>query len=307
MNAGHSLGEWLAARSSELAEESSVVQLLDMLDPATFELKDSRFIAVGCGLEMLKPVMESIPDLYLSNDNCPSQVILCGTYTALDQLTAVLKTKQIFHQVLPFQSGFHSPFVADKLDLLLRGMENMKFRKTMIPLWSATTLETYPESFEAIRALSVEHLIKPVRFRELTQKLYDEGARVFVQIGSGGLTGFIDDTLKGKMYSAIASNVPIRSGITQLQRVLAALFAEGKNVDLGFLGIKNQQIKASATGIKLQLGSPLVKTWQHLRLIAAGIPPSTSVKELSMRRSGSSSDAGHERECRRNDSACSRI
>jgi 3-oxoacyl-(acyl-carrier-protein) synthase/phosphopantetheinyl transferase/malonyl CoA-acyl carrier protein transacylase len=282
MNAGHSLGEWLAARSSELAEEESVMQLLDVLDPATFELKNSRFIAVGCGLDILNPIMDAIPDLYLSNDNCPSQVILCGTYTALDELILVLKARQIFHQVLPFQSGFHSPFVADKLDLLLHGMENMRFRKTKIPLWSATTLETYPESFEAIRQLSVEHLIKPVRFRELTQKLYEEGARVFVQIGSGGLTGFIDDTLKGKMYSAIASNVPVRSGIAQLQRVLAALFAEGKNVDLEFLGIKNEPAKPAGKGIKLQLGSPLVKGWQHLKDIAATQFTATPLKELSI-------------------------
>lgn len=280
MNAGHSLGEWLAARSSELAEEESVLQLLEILDPATFELKDSRFIAVGCGLDIMNPIIEQIPDLYLSNDNCPSQVILCGTYTALEQLTAILKARQIFHQVLPFQSGFHSPFVADKLDLLLQGMEQMRFRKTKIPLWSATTLETYPESFEAIRQLSVEHLIRPVRFRELTLKLYEEGARVFIQIGSGGLTGFIDDTLKGKQYSTIASNVPVRSGIAQLQRVLAALFAEGKNVDLEFLGIKNETTRAK--GMKLQLGAPLVKEWKHLREIAARGSGALTLPELSL-------------------------
>lgn len=282
MNAGHSLGEWLAARSSELAEEASVMQLLDILDPATFELKDSRFVAVGCGLDILAPIMEAIPELYLSNDNCPSQVILCGTYTAIDQLTAVLKTRQIFHQVLPFQSGFHSPFVADKLDVLLQGMENMQFRKTKIPLWSATTLDTYPEGFEEIRQLSVEHLVQPVRFRELTLKLYEEGARVFVQIGSGGLTGFIDDTLKGKMFSTVASNVPVRSGIAQLQRVLAALFAEGKEVDLTFMGVEQHSVPKVAKGIKLQLGAPLVQGWQHLDDIASAVTRKAPVKELSV-------------------------
>ncbi|WP_026309806.1 type I polyketide synthase [Niabella aurantiaca] len=264
MNAGHSLGEWLAARSSELAEEASVTQLLNVLDPGTFELKDSRFIAVGCGLETAVPLMEQIPDLYLSNDNCPSQVILCGTHAAIGQLTAILKERQVFYQVLPFQSGFHSPFVADKLDVLLRGMEGMRFQTTRIPLWSATTLQTYPENFDAIRALSVEHLIRPVRFRELILKLYEEGARVFVQIGAGGLTGFIDDTLKGRMYSAVASNVPVRSGIAQLQRVLAALFAEGRAVDLAFMGIRNEPERRAAKGIKLQLGTPLVKQWPLL-------------------------------------------
>ncbi|ATP59079.1 beta-ketoacyl synthase [Pedobacter ginsengisoli] len=267
MNAGHSLGEWLAARSSELAEESSVMQLLNYLNPETFELKDSRFIAVGCGIDKLQPIIGNIEQLYLSNDNCPQQVILCGTNTALDELVPLLRTKQIFHQILPFQSGFHSPFVADKLDVMLEGMKDMQFRKTKFPLWSATTLELYPEGFEAIRALSVEHLIKPVRFRELTERLYNEGARVFVQIGSGGLIGFIDDTLRGKNYSAVSSNVPIRSGIGQLQRVLAALFIEGKEAGMQFMGYDNKKIE-TGKGIVLQLGLPIINNIEGIKDLA---------------------------------------
>ncbi|MDB4923262.1 beta-ketoacyl synthase N-terminal-like domain-containing protein [Mucilaginibacter sp.] len=268
MNAGHSLGEWLAARSSELAEESSVLQLLNVLNPETFELKDSRFIAIGCGLNQLAPLIATIEHLYLSNDNCPQQVILCGSKAALDELVPILRTQQIFHQVLPFQSGFHSPFIANKLDVILDGMRSMQFRKTTIPLWSATTLELYPEGFEAIRQLSAEHLVKPVRFRELTEKLYQKGARVFIQVGSGGLMGFIDDTLKGKNFSTIASNVPLRSGLTQLQRVLAALFIEGKELGMDFMEIKRYSPPHTAKGIKLQLGLPIIDKLAVLQNLA---------------------------------------
>jgi len=273
MNAGHSLGEWLAARSSELAEESSVLQLLRFLNPETFELKDSRFIAVGCGIDQLDPIIKGIEHLYLSNDNCPQQVILCGSNAALDQLVPVLRAQQIFHQILPFQSGFHSPFVADKLDVMLEGMSSMQFRKTKFPLWSATTLELYPEGFEAIRQLSVEHLIKPVRFRELTERLYEEGARMFIQVGSGGLIGFIEDTLKGKAYSAVSSNVAIRSGLAQLQRVLGALFAEGKVAGMAFMGYPESKSTVPEKGIKLQLGLPLISGMTGLKNLAVRPQP----------------------------------
>lgn len=280
MNAGHSLGEWLAARSSELAEESSVLQLLKVLNPETFELKDSRFIAVGCGIEQLLPVIADINNLYLSNDNCPQQVILCGSKAALEELTPILKARQIFHQILPFQSGFHSPFIADKLEVILEGMRDMQFRKTTIPLWSATTLALYPEGFEAIRQLSAEHLIKPVRFRELTEKLYEEGARVFIQIGSGGLIGFIDDTLKGKTFSTISSNVPIRSGITQLQRVIAALFIEGKETGMAFMGSKRTSQIIEGKGIKLQLGLPVITQLDTLKELAGKSQPAVYTENL---------------------------
>lgn len=262
LNAGHSLGEWLAGRSSGLAEESSVLALLQELNPASFEQKDAQFLVIGCGYDRIAPYLKDIKDLYLSMDNCPQQVILCGTGKAVETLMVILREEQIFHQVLPFQSGFHSPFVENKLDILLTGIGKVSFRKTTIPLWSATTLDIYPESVEAIRDLSIDHLIKPVRFRELTEKLYNEGVRVFIQAGSGGLIGFVDDTLKSKTYSAIAANVPVRSGIEQLQRVLAALFTEGKDINYSFLGIEN---KTRSNPVKLQLGSPIVKDLNSLK------------------------------------------
>lgn len=268
MNAGHSLGEWLAGYSSELAEVNSVKALIDVLNPETFELKDSRFIAVGAGIETVKPLIDAVPNVYISNDNCPNQVILCGSNAALDELVPLLKSKQIFHQILPFQSGFHSPFIADKLDVILEGMEKAQFQQTKIPLWSATTLEPYPADQEAIRKLSAEHLVQPVRFRELTDKLYDEGAKFFIQIGTGGLIGFIDDTLKGKAFSTIASSVPTRSALAQLQRVVAALFVEGKTAAIDFLEIQNHSKKSSGKGIKLQLGSPIVRDFKEIKALA---------------------------------------
>jgi len=265
MNAGHSLGEWLAGYSSELAEASSVKDLIDVLHPKTFELKDSKFIAIGTGLKEITPLITNIPNIYVSNDNCPHQVILCGSNTALEELVPQLKAKQIFHQILPFQSGFHSPFVADKLDLILAGMEKVQFQPTKIPLWSATTLMPYPSDQQAIRQLSAEHLVQPVRFRELTEKLYDEGVRFFIQVGTGGLIGFIDDTLKGKAFSTLASSVVTRSALAQLQRVVAALFVEGKTVALDFLAVQNHIKKATNKGMKLQLGSPIVRNFDAVK------------------------------------------
>ncbi len=282
MNAGHSLGEWLAVRSSGLAEEASILHLLSCVGSKSVELTESRFIAVGCGLDRVEPLLAQIEDLYLSNDNCPQQVLLCGTDAALEQLVPILKKEQLFHQVLPFQSGFHSPFVKDKLDVLLAGLDTVKFRKPHIPIWSATTLAHYPEGMEAIRALCIEHLVKPVRFRELTEKLYDEGARVFIQVGSGSLVGFIDDTLRGKSYSAVAANGPLRSGITQVQRILAALFVEGKETGMAVLGYPKTKSVPVSHPLTLQLGSPFVTAFTSLNRLSERAPAPQYHREVSL-------------------------
>ncbi|MHA4809438.1 type I polyketide synthase [Flavitalea flava] len=267
LHAGHSLGEWLAGRSSGLITESSVLTLLSSLRPELFENKDARFLVAGCGYVRIKDYLENEPDIFLSNDNCPQQIIVCGTQHAIEKFSDFLRKEQIFHQILPFQSGFHSPFVKDKLDQLLEGMKLMDFRKASIPLWSATTLELYPEEYEAIRDLSIEHLVQPVRFRELIEKLYQEGVRMFIQIGSGGLTGFVEDTLKHKNHSALSASIPSRAGLAQLKRVLAALFVEGKETGLSFLGMDRPH------PIKLQLGSPFVKNF-----LAIGVEKNVETK-----------------------------
>lgn len=279
MAAGHSLGEWLASRSSGLVKESSILELLRNLNPETYELKDSRFIAVGCGIDQLQPVIAQINDLYLSNDNCPQQVILCGSNAALDELLPILKRKQIFHQVLPFQSGFHSPFMEAHMDTIIAGMKQLEIKRTRFPLWSATTLALYPEGVEEIMALNVEHLIKPVRFRELTERLYTEGARVFIQVGSGGLTGFIEDTLRDKNISTVASSVSLRSGISQLQRVLAALFIEGRVTGMKLMGYEKTE-KPVRKGITLQLGLPLIGHLPELKKLAIKQQTVTGRKEV---------------------------
>jgi len=269
LNAGHSAGEWLAGRSAGWATEETVRQLLQQLDNQSLDIAEVGFLAVGCGYDRVGPMMTGIKDIYLSNDNCPQQVILCGTNEALAKLMSLLQEQQVFHQLLPIRSGFHSPFLKDRMDVLVDNMQNVRFQRMQIPLWSATTLQVYPESEDAIRELCVQHLLQPVRFRQLTEKLYSEGVRLFIQVGSGGLTGFIDDTLKGREYSTVAANMAARPGLAQLQRVLAALYIEGAAVDMNFLGIQ----RTGGSAMSLQLGSPLISGLDSLRELAGAVVP----------------------------------
>jgi len=78
----------------------------------------------------------------------------------MGKLMSLLQEQQIFHQGAADRSGFHSPFLKDRMDVLVGNMRNVHFQKMQIPLWSATTLEVYPESPDAIRELCVAHLLQ---------------------------------------------------------------------------------------------------------------------------------------------------
>ena len=170
-------------------------------------------------------------------------------------------------EVLPFRSGFHSPLFTDYVEPHTRAFARFPLARPTVPLWSATTCAPYPTEDEEIRALFTRHLVEPVRFRELLLALYDDGVRVFVQVGTGSLHAFVSDTLRGMPHVAIAANAPQRSGLEQLRRVAAALYVEGADVKLDCAGISTQRKPAP---MRLQLGVPFV----HLDAPLAGVGPS---------------------------------
>ena len=83
---------------------------------------------------------------------------------------------------------------------------------------------------KAVEPFRTAHLVEPVRFRELTKTLHEQGVRVFLQVGSGSLPGFVNDTLRGEPHLAISVAAPNRSGILTLQKALLSLFVEGASL-----------------------------------------------------------------------------
>lgn len=261
---GHSLGEWFGMISTGMFTQESVHTLLESLSPDHYNIDGVHFIAVSAGAEEMKPYVDSIKDLYLSNDNCPHQALLCGTTEAIDQLIPLLRKNQYFYQVLSFQSGLHTPLIKDKIYLVDDCFSKLTFEQAKAPMWSCNSLQPYPQEAEEVKALTIKHVLETVRFRELVEKLYSEqNVRMFIQIGSGSMLSFIDDTLADKAYCTISTTANTKTTIEQLRKVLALLYIQGKDVNLDFIGADNigtqQKTKESGKGLILTRGMKLLK------------------------------------------------
>jgi 3-oxoacyl-(acyl-carrier-protein) synthase len=258
--AGHSIGEWAGMIASEMIPRDEIDLLIESLAPESVEVPGVVFVAAGTGVDKARAALAGLDDIAISHDNCPHQVILCGREESAAAATERLKRAGVLCQVLPFRSGYHSPLFADYVAPHRRILSRVPLVRPAVRLWSATSAAPYPSDPEAIRALAVEHLVRPVRFRELTLALHEDGARIFVQVGTGSLVNFVSDTLRGRPHLAISANVPARSGLAQLQRVAAALFVEGATVELDRLGIAPRLAPRAAGegGVVLSLGAPLV-------------------------------------------------
>jgi acyl transferase domain-containing protein len=273
--AGHSIGEWSGMIASEMIPPAEVDPLIARLASEGIEVPGVLFLAAGCGEGRAREELADLPDLALSHDNCPHQIILCGREESIHAAQERLTKAGVLCQELPFRSGYHSPLFADFVGPHRRVLSTLPLGAPVVPLWSATTVAPYPADDDAIRHLAVRHLVEPVRFRELTEALYRDGARMFVQVGVGSLPGFASDTLRGKPHLVVAANLPSRSGIEQLTRVAAALFVDGARGAEGALfrlGARRSEAKDGddegdgARGLRsggptvaIHLGVPLVR------------------------------------------------
>ncbi|MET7933138.1 beta-ketoacyl synthase N-terminal-like domain-containing protein [Streptomyces sp. NPDC005322] len=232
--AGHSVGEWTAMAAGGLYAGAAVDAFLDSFDPDALRVPGLAFAVLGAGARrVLDALTERAPGrIVLSHDNAPSQSMVCGPRADVEEFVGAMRGEGVIAQVLPFQSGFHTPMLAPWIGPMRSAAERFELLlPPRVPVWSGTTAAPYPATEAEVRELFLRHLLEPVRFRELTQALYEAGFRAFVQAGTGQLASLIGDTLQGRDHLVVAANSPHRDGVAQLRRVATALWTEGAQVD----------------------------------------------------------------------------
>ncbi|MGW7789824.1 acyltransferase domain-containing protein [Streptomyces tricolor] len=197
------------------------------------------------------------PGVVLSHDNAPDQSVLCGDEDAVGRCLARIADPEVPRRVLPFRSGFHSPMLAPYLPGFSAVFDRVPLARPSVPVWSATTVAPYPDDETELRALLNRHLVEPVRFRAVIERLYRAGARVFVQVGCGSLTRFVAATLAGRPHRTVSAGSATRPQLDQLRWAAAALWAEGHAPDLPALGLTTPAAPPPRTGPAPGIGPAL--------------------------------------------------
>jgi 3-oxoacyl-(acyl-carrier-protein) synthase/phosphopantetheinyl transferase len=290
--AGHSIGEWNAMAAAGIYPHRAVEDLIASFDPATLHVPSVVFAALGCGAEQASGVIDGLDEeVVVSHDNCPHQSIICGADGAVARALDRLAAHGVTGQVLPFRSGFHSPMLAPYLNRILGIFASLPVRAPTHPIWSATTLDRYPDDPDQIRHLATRHLLEPVRFGPLIQRLYQAGTRAFIQVGTGSLPGFIADVLTGAPHLVISANTPQRPGLDQLRRVVAALWVEGWAPHFDRLPLAAPVRAGFSAGVRATSSSPVIPLELGAPLIRLGdstprLSPTRAVQSAVLRGSG---------------------
>lgn len=241
---GHSSGELAALEASGavvLDSEEEVLHYIQLGNTIIEHLQESKTIpegqllAVG-GVDMKtieQVIGESRDFLRIAMENCPHQFVLCGTEQTVLEAGKKLQKSGAICQPLPFRRPYHTERFEPALAALEKFFSSATFNTPRVPLYSCMTAGLFPHEPKGIGNYARDQWAKQVRFRQSIEKMYDDGIRIFLELGPrANLTGFINDTLKGKDVLAVAANVHHRPAITQLQHALALLLTNGVNMDI---------------------------------------------------------------------------
>jgi acyl transferase domain-containing protein len=170
-------------------------------------------------------------------DNCPHQVVLCGTEEAIEGAYGRLIKEGAICNYLPFERAYHTAWYRPVCEHHARPfVEGLNIQPPKIVTYSCATAQPYPKNVEEIKQILVEQWALPVRFRETIEAMYEDGVRIFVEVGPrGNLSSFVEDILERRPYAAVAANIANRSGLSQLNHMVGLLAAHGVPMCLDYL------------------------------------------------------------------------
>ena len=202
--AGFSLGEYAALACSGIISTEDCLRLIKARGEAMQKTADKIREAAGgdaaaapgmaaiVGLEpaqveelIAKWAGEGLKDLYAANINSPKQLVVSGTAAALTEAETRFKeagAKRVIR--LPVAGPFHSPLMADAVDLFVPVLEGVTFKDPSITVFSNVTGKKISTGAEA-KKLAVQQITCPVRWVDEEASVAAVGADACLEAGPG--------------------------------------------------------------------------------------------------------------------------
>ena len=212
MVAGHSFGELTALWAGGAISDESFLRLVKargsaMRPPAGENFDAGTMAAVKGPLSEIERAVEPLQDVIIANQNSPSQVVLAGPSQAIKDAVEKLGKDGYKITPLPVSAAFHTPLVEHASKPFADAVNQEDFHTPRIQVYSNTTGEAYPADSQQIQQILSNHILNPVIFKDQIEAIYENGGRVFVEIGPRQILGnLVKDILEGKRHEVISVN-----------------------------------------------------------------------------------------------------
>lgn len=137
---------------------------------------------------------------------------------------------------LALDRPFNTPKCESIVPAIRRFADSLIVREASVAVYSCGIQCPLSRRLRSARHESAARWAKSIQFAGTVRRMYDDGYRVFLEVGPRGImTDAVEDTLKGQEFAAIALNSVHRRGMLQLQHAIARLAALGARADFSAL------------------------------------------------------------------------
>ncbi len=210
MVAGHSLGEFSALVANRVLSFEDGLRLVAKRAAAmqrACEINPSTMAAV-LGLEdaVIENTLKEITDEVVvpANYNSPGQLVISGSIEGINIACEKLKAAGAKRAlVLQVGGAFHSPLMEPAREELAAAIAETHFNNPTCPVYQNVDAQPYIDP-AMIKQNLINQLTSPVRWTQTVQKMVENGATQFTEVGPGSvLQGLVKKIAKDMVTSGI--------------------------------------------------------------------------------------------------------
>jgi acyl transferase domain-containing protein/phosphopantetheinyl transferase (holo-ACP synthase) len=232
--AGFSLGEWSALMAAGTLDSENMGEFLRVSMQEINRRERDAGIEQGAWGMIARPpeevearFAEVKGTLAITMDTAPHQVFIGGESAAVAEIVAIFKAQGAWAQMMPFPA-MHTPVVSDAVENLRARGAALQVHPPRAPVYQGSVGKPYPEEPSALRDTLFASLARPVHVRQTVAQLYEDGARIFLQLGSGAkILQNVRKTLGANRVRTISLDSDKRGGLAHLLYALAELWSAG--------------------------------------------------------------------------------
>jgi [acyl-carrier-protein] S-malonyltransferase len=199
--AGHSMGEFSAlAAAGVLSFEDGLKIVRErgrLMKQADEQSPGGMAAIIALDRETVESICAAVREqskeyVGIANDNCPGQLVISGTTTALEQAMALTKEQGAkVVKRLAVSIAAHSPMMTNAADQFRRTLDEAQFNKPSVPIVANATARPLIDVGEIRDALG-RQLTSPVHWTDSVRWMIGQGVTHFVEIGPKSvLTGLV--------------------------------------------------------------------------------------------------------------------
>ena len=168
-------------------------------------------------LEKVREALQEEEHVYLTHINTPRQVVIGGEPQACQR---VAQTLNCMHLQAPYHHAIHCAPIASEFEAFARMHDWPVEYEPDIPVYSAADYAPLRYDSASIAQSFAKMLTQPIDFPRLVDLAYQDGARIFIELGAGSnCSKWVQAILKGRPHTSISinqNNVPDHIALLKL-------------------------------------------------------------------------------------------